>query len=52
MFFDAVINGKVAKSMIVDIGAIHNFCLENEARRLSLKLHKNMGKMKAVNSKP
>ncbi|XP_060673257.1 uncharacterized protein LOC125420382 [Ziziphus jujuba] len=51
IFVDAAINGKATKSVMVDIGATHNFCSEIEARRLGLCLQKDAGQMKAVNSK-
>lgn len=51
MFVDAIINGKVTKIMMVEIGATHNVCSENEAKRLSLSLHKDAWQMKVVNSK-
>lgn len=51
MFVDMVINGKVVKSVMEDTDATYNFCSESEARRLSLSLNKDVGQMKAVNSK-
>ena len=51
MFVDATINDKAAKSMMIDTGATHNFISELEAKRLGLKLEKDEGRMKAVNSK-
>lgn len=51
MFVDASINGKVAKSMMIDTGANNNFISEAEAGRLQLKIEKDVGQMKAVNSK-
>ncbi|XP_062021178.1 uncharacterized protein LOC133737687 [Rosa rugosa] len=51
MFVDGSINGKIAKSVMVDTGATHNFVSETEARRLGLKLEKDVGCIKAVNSK-
>ncbi|WP_265645587.1 retropepsin-like aspartic protease, partial [Escherichia coli] len=51
MFIDAAINGKAAKSVMIDTGATHNFISVMEARRLGLKLDKDPGRMKAVNSK-
>ena len=50
MFVDASINSKPAKGTLVDSGATHNFISEQEARRLELKIEKDTGKMKAVNS--
>lgn len=51
MFVDVVTNGKAAKSIMVDMGTTHNFCLKNEARRFSLSLHRDAGHMKVMNSK-
>ena len=51
MFIDATLNGKPVKSVMIDIGATHNFVFEVEAKRLGLKLEKDVGRMKAVNSK-
>ena len=51
MFVDATIHGKVAKSVMIDTGATHNFVSELEAKRLGLKIEKDVGRMKAVNSK-
>lgn len=51
IFMDAVINGNVVKSMVLDTNATHNFCSKSEARKFSLSLHKDAGQMKAVNSK-
>ena len=51
MFIDASLNGKAAKSVMIDTGATHNFISEAEAKRLGLKLQKDAGRMKAVNSK-
>lgn len=50
MFLDANINGKVAKSVMIDTGTTHNFVSETEAGRLGLKIEKDVGHMKAVNS--
>ena len=50
MFVDAIINSKPARGTMVDSGATHNFISEQEARRLELKVEKDAGKMKAVNS--
>ena len=51
MFVDAILNGKPAKSVMIDTGATYNFISEVEAKRLGLKLEKDVGRMKAVNSK-
>jgi len=50
MFVDAIINSKPARGTMVDSGATHNFISEQEARRLELKVEKDAGKMKAMNS--
>ena len=36
---------------MVDTGATHNFISKGKAKKLSLKLEKDLGHMKAVNSK-
>ena len=51
MFVDATLNGKPAKSVTIDTSATHNFVSKVEAKRLGLKLEKDVGSMKAVNSK-
>ena len=51
MFVEATLNEKPAKSVMIDAGATHNFVSEVEAKRLGLKLEKDVGRMKAVNSK-
>ena len=51
MFVDAILNGKPVKSVMIDTGATHNFVFEVEAKYLELKLEKDVGCMKAVNSK-
>ena len=51
MFVDAILNGKPATSMMIDTGAAHNFTSEVEAKCLALKLEKDVGRMKTVNSK-
>ena len=51
MYVKGQIAGKVATSIMVDTGATHNFISEGEARKLGLKLEKDSGRMKAVNSK-
>ena len=45
MFVEATINGKTAKSVMVDTGATHNFISEAKAKRLGLKLEKDSGRM-------
>ena len=49
MYVEAKPNGMSTKAMI-DIGAIHNFVSEEEARRLKLQTSKEAGWLKAVNS--
>ena len=51
MFVDATLNGKPTKSVMINTGATHNFVYDIEAKRLGLKLEKDVGRMKAVNSK-
>ena len=51
MFVDATLNGKPAKSVMIDTGATNNFVSEIEAKCLGLKLEKDVGRMKVVNSK-
>ena len=51
MFVDATLNGKPAKSVMIDTSATHNFDSEVEAKCLGLKLEKDVGCMKAINSK-
>ena len=51
IFVDATLNGKPIKSVMIDTGATHNFVSEVEAKRLRLKLEKDVGHMKAINSK-
>ena len=51
IFIDAILNGKPAKSVMIDIGTTHNFVSEVEAKRLGLKFEKDVGCMKVVNSK-
>ena len=43
--------GKVATSIMVDTSATHNFIFKGEARKLGLKLEKDLGCMKVINSK-
>ena len=42
---------KVATSIMVDTSITYNFIFEGEAKKLGLKLEKDSGHMKAVNSK-
>ena len=51
MFVDALLNGKLAKSVMIDTGATHNFVSEVETKCLELKLEKDVGRMNAVNLK-
>ena len=51
MYVKGNIAGKVASSIMVNIGATHNFIFEGEAKMLGLKLEKDLGHMKAINSK-
>ena len=51
MFVDATLNRKVANSVMIDIGATHNFVSKIEVKHLGLKLDKDVGLMKAVNLK-
>ena len=51
MFVDATLNGKPTKSVMIDIGATHNFVFEVETKHLGLKLEKDVGHMKVINSK-
>lgn len=37
---------------MVDTGGTHNFVSKTEARKLGLKIEKDIGRMKAVNSSP
>lgn len=46
-----MIDGKVAKSMMVDADATYNFYSKNKTIILSLKLRRDMGQMKVINSK-
>ncbi|KAL5775964.1 hypothetical protein ACOSP7_013524 [Xanthoceras sorbifolium] len=50
MYLDVHINGKATRVM-VDTGATNSFVSEEEARRLGLKVSKETGWLKAVNSK-
>ncbi|KAJ7982631.1 Retrotransposon protein, putative, Ty3-gypsy subclass [Quillaja saponaria] len=51
MFVKGHLGGKPATSVMLDTGATHNFVSEAEAKKLGLKLEKDSGRMKAVNSK-
>ena len=51
MFVDATLNGKRTKSVMIDTSTTHNFVFEVETKCLGLKLEKDVGRMKAVNSK-
>ena len=51
MFVDATLNGKPMKRMMIDTSATHNFVSKVEAKRLGLKLKKDIGYKKAINSK-
>ncbi|XP_062118644.1 uncharacterized protein LOC133832296 [Humulus lupulus] len=51
MFVNSTINNKSAKSVMIDTSATHNFISELEAKRLGLKLEKDAGHIKVVNSK-
>lgn len=50
MFVKGSINGKVAKNVMSHTSATHNFISKDEAKILGLKLQKDVGRMKAVNS--
>ena len=49
MYVSAMVNGQVVQALL-DTGATHNFISEKEAKRLGLKVTKDGGTMKAVNS--
>ncbi|KAL9440885.1 hypothetical protein AB3S75_019543 [Citrus x aurantiifolia] len=49
IYVSASINGH-AMCMLLDTGAMHNFISEDEAKRLGLKVTKEKGTIKAVNS--
>ncbi|XP_074297778.1 UBA domain-containing protein Mud1-like [Silene latifolia] len=49
MYVEISINGKSTRAMI-DTGASHNFVTPDEAKRLGMKLNRESGSMKAVNS--
>ena len=51
MYIKGHIAGRIATSIMVNMGATHNFISEGEAKKLSLKLEKDSGRMKAINSK-
>ncbi|GMP54245.1 hypothetical protein CsSME_00019471 [Camellia sinensis var. sinensis] len=50
MYMDAKINGKATQVMVVT-DASHNFIKPEEAKRLGLKLDKDQGLIKTVNTK-
>ena len=49
MYVNATVNGQAVRALL-DTGATHNFISEKEAKRLGLKVTKDGGTMKAVNS--
>ena len=51
MFVDVTLDGKSTKSIIINTDTTHNFVSEVEVKHLGLKLEKDVGRMKAVNSK-
>ena len=51
MFFDATLNRKPVQSVVIDIGATHNFVSDVKEKCLGLKLKKDVDHMKAVNLK-
>ncbi|KAJ7958669.1 Retrotransposon protein, putative, Ty3-gypsy subclass [Quillaja saponaria] len=51
LFVKGHLGGKPATSVMLDTGATHNFVSEAEAKKLGLKLEKDSGWMKAMNSK-
>ena len=51
IFVDVVLNGKPMKSVMIDTSATHNFVSKVEAKRLELKLEKDVGRIKVVNLK-
>ncbi|XP_074306428.1 DNA damage-inducible protein 1-like [Silene latifolia] len=50
MYVEINVNGKATRAMI-DTRASHNFVTPDEAKRLGMKLNREGGSMKAVNSK-
>ncbi|KAJ7970763.1 Gag-asp_proteas domain-containing protein [Quillaja saponaria] len=51
MFVKGHLGGKPATSVMLGTGATHNFVSEAEAKKLGLKLEKDSGRIKPVNSK-
>ena len=51
MYVKGHIASKGAMSIMMDTSTTHNFISEGEARKLGLKLEKDSGHMKVVNSK-
>ena len=51
IFVDATLNGKPPKSVMIDTDVTYNFVSKVEAKRLGLKLKKDVGCMKMINSK-
>ena len=51
MYVKGQVVGKTTTSIIVDIGATHNFISKGEFKKLGLKLEKDSSCMKVVNSK-
>ena len=51
MFVDAILNGKPMKNVMINTSTTYNFVSDVEACCLGLKLEKDVGRMKAMNSK-
>ena len=51
MLVDATLNWKPAKNIMIDTSVTHNFVSKVDAKHLGLKLEKDVGCMKMVNSK-
>ena len=49
MYVDFTVKGKLIRTLI-DTRAAHNFMMNNVAARLGLKVEKDVGKMKTVNT--